>query len=85
MLRVRSERDTAMRAGLALFFLMGKVRHSELAENLIRTLPRIISFYERHKPPFIAKVYRPDQKDPGRPGRVKLILSRENWHSIGLT
>ena len=54
-----NERDAVMRNGVALLVLVGKAKHSELADGFIATLPRIEQFVERHSPPYIAKVYRP--------------------------
>jgi hypothetical protein len=40
------------------------------------TQPRILNFLERHKPPYIAKIYRPSPgdivNDPSAVGRVEL-------------
>jgi len=82
--RIRSvpaQRDTAMRAGLALFILVGQLQHQQLALNLVATLPRIMQFRNKHEPPFIAKVHRPDQKHPigSRLGVVDMSLSNEDW------
>lgn len=69
-----------MRAGLALFFLIGK-HHSDLLANLIPTVPRIIQFREAHDPPFIARVTRPEAPIPvgSRPGKVEMWLPRDRW------
>lgn len=78
---IAAERDAAMRAGLALFFLIGKMPHPDLAKNLVATLPRIIRFREKHEPPFIARVHRPELKFPlgSRPGTVEMALTRAQW------
>lgn len=84
--RVAIQRDIAMRAGLALFFLIGKDHHPDLAKNLVATLPRIIQFREKHPAPFIAHITRPDAKFPlgSRPGNVDMVLTKEQWlASIG--
>ena len=73
------ERDVTMRAGLALFLLVSKGTHAELADGLVQTLPKIIAFRGRHKPPFIAKVYRPATRRPMKPGRVVMHLTRDDW------
>jgi hypothetical protein len=77
---VKEQRDAAMRGGLALFFLIGK-HHQDLERNLIATVPRIIGFCERNKPPFIAKVFGPPAKFPvgSRPGIVEMALTKEQW------
>ena len=52
----------------------------DLARAFVTTLPRIENFLVRHKPPFIAKVYRPTPgetaKDRNAPGRVELWYPR---------
>ena len=77
---VESERDAAMRAGLALFFVIGK-RHEDYKKNLIVTMPLIVAFREKHQPPFIAKIHRPKTQFPvgSRPGRVEMDLTKEQW------
>lgn len=78
--RIKLERDAAMRAGLALFFLIGHLPHDQLATNAVRTISKIIQFRRRNQPPFIAKVYRPAKKEIGKgPGRVTLYLSYDEW------
>lgn len=42
-----------------LLIVSGKAPFPELAENFVRTLPKIEAFLDRHEPPYIAKVYRP--------------------------
>ncbi len=78
---VTIERDVALRSGLALFHLIGKMRHEELATSLVRTMPRIVAFRSHHEPPFIARVYRPERKNTHSesPGRVVMDLSRDDW------
>ena len=44
---------------VALLVVVGKVPLAELALNFVQTLPRIEEFVDRHRPPYIAKVYRP--------------------------
>ena len=78
------ERDVAMRSGLALFHLIGpKANHEELGDNLVRTVPRIIAFRDAHRPPFIARVYRPPSGTAsGRPGIVRMALSLDEWRTL---
>jgi hypothetical protein len=80
--RVREERDAAMRAGLALFFLIGK-KYEDLIVNVVATAPRIIRFREKHAPPFIAHIRRPPAKFRvgSRPGDVEMALTREQWEA----
>ena len=65
-----------MRNGVALLVLVGKAKHSELADGFIATLPKIEQFVGRHSPPYIAKVYRPSPpKTKGKetgPGSIEL-------------
>jgi hypothetical protein len=44
---------------VSLLVVIGKAPLAELAENFVRTLPRIEAFLTDRNPPFIAKVYRP--------------------------
>jgi PIN like domain len=80
--RVKEERDAAMQAGLALFFLIGK-RHEDVISNVVATAPKIIRFREKHLPPFIAHVIRPPSKFAvgTRPGEVKVKLTKEEWEA----
>ena len=82
--KVRVERDIAMRAGVPLFFLVGKLFHPQLAANLVLTLPRVIRFYKKNPKPFMAKIHRPEA--PGLvgidPGRVEMSLTLEDWRAI---
>lgn len=82
--RIHLERDTAMRAGLALFVLIGRMPHPELAKNLVTTVPRIIRFREKHETPFIARVHRPEAKYSvgSRPGIVEMALSEAEWTAL---
>jgi hypothetical protein len=75
------EIEVAMRAGLALFHLIGKLKHAELVEGLVLTMPRVIAFRHKHAPPFIASVYRPERKTAYLtvPGRVTMHLSHADW------
>lgn len=76
---VTEERDMVMRAGVALFLLVSKGTHAQLADGLVRTLSKIVAFRRRHPAPFFAKVYRPDSKRPMKPGRVVMDLTRDEW------
>ena len=56
--------------------IVGAAPFPDLARAFVATLPRIEDFLIRHKPPFIAKVYRPSPADSKQrdavPGRVEL-------------
>ncbi|MFZ3358407.1 MAG: hypothetical protein WA652_00090 [Xanthobacteraceae bacterium] len=74
-----NERDAVMRNGVALLVIVGKAPLPDLAEAFINTHTVIEHFLGRHKPPFIAKVYRPSPAETTRrsaaPGRVELWYS----------
>lgn len=63
-----------------LLVVVGSAPYAELARNFVATLPRIQSFLESQKPPFIAKVYRPTPsdltRDPLSGGSVSLWYPR---------
>jgi hypothetical protein len=65
---------------VSLLVMIGHVPYPQLAVGFVATTPRILSFLDRHEPPFIAKVYRPstvDQAaDPLAAGRIEL------WHPM---
>ena len=73
-----NELATVMANGVALLVVVGHAPYAELAQAFVATAPRIMSFVERHAPPYIAKVYRPlpadAAKDPWSTGRIEL------WH-----
>lgn len=78
------ERDMAMRAGVPLFMLIGHYPHDILARNLVQTLPWVFRFLEWHRPPFIARIYKAaeDRFSEGKPGKVNLWLSYDQWLEI---
>ena len=71
-----NERGAVMRHGVGLLVIVGKAPFPDLARAFVATLPRIEGFLASHKPPFIAKVYRPSPAEIARhsssPGRVEL-------------
>ena len=71
-----NERDAVMRHSVGLLVIVGTAPFPDLARAFMATLPRIERFLASHKPPFIAKVYRPLPGDTARrralPGRVEL-------------
>lgn len=73
-----NELAAVMRHHVALLVVIGHVPFPVLAQNFVNTLERIEAFVARHKPPYIAKIYRPGAydvvKDPTAPGLVTL------WH-----
>jgi hypothetical protein len=56
---VPNERDAVVRHRISLLVVVGKAPLKELAENFVVTLPRIKEFLAKHRPPLIAKIYRP--------------------------
>jgi hypothetical protein len=70
-----------MQHGVALLVIIGKAPYRELAKNFVATLPKIESFLDKHKPPFIAKVYRPLPsalaKSPAVAGSISLWYPTE--------
>lgn len=77
-----NELEAVMRYGVGMFVLVGDATHRELAENLVRTANSMERFINRHRRPFIAKVYRPSargKKRQLRAGRVELWLSERDW------
>lgn len=76
---VADERDAVMRSGLAMFHLMGRMTGPQRADALVKTMPAVVAFLDRHPPPFFAKVYRPEARFPDRPGRVVMSLSLAQW------
>ena len=71
-----NERDAVISHGVALLVVVGAAPFPELAHAFVMSRPRIEQFLARHKPPFIAKVYRPSPAEAARsgtaPGRVEL-------------
>jgi hypothetical protein len=76
-----NEKAAVIQAGVGLFVLVGKAPFAELATNFIATLPKIEKFIEQTPRPFIAKIYRPDEKTrklrPNSPGRVEIWVSSQ--------
>ena len=61
---------------VAMLLVVGHAPFAQLAEHFVNTLPRIEAFVDAHRPPYIAKVFRPTPKElagrPDGPGVVKL-------------
>jgi hypothetical protein len=73
---VPNQRDAVMRHRVSLLVVAGKAPLKELADNFVATMPRITEFLARHKPPLIAKVYRPTPAERSKrsdaPGSIAL-------------
>jgi hypothetical protein len=71
-----NERAAVMRHSVGLLVIVGKAPFPDLARAFVATLPRVEQFLAGHKPPFIAKVYRPSPTEIKQrhdaPGRVEL-------------
>ena len=71
-----NERDAVMRRGVALLVIVGAAPFPDLAREFMTSIPAVQHFLRRHRPPFIAKVYRPSPAETARhggaPGRVEL-------------
>ena len=74
-----NERDAVMRHGVALLVIVGAAPFSDLARAFMTSIPAVQYFLRRHRPPFIAKVYRPSPAETARhgsaTGRVELWYS----------
>jgi hypothetical protein len=81
MRRSKLQVDAIMGSGCAMFFLIGKHKHEELAKNVAATAQKIIRFRERHEPPFIAHLTYPEPKFAvgTHPGNVEMKLRLEDW------
>lgn len=65
-LRIRykvNELDAVMRNNVALLVMIGRAPYPELAKSFVAMLPKLEAFLDKHKPPFIAKVYRASPAD----------------------
>ncbi len=73
---VPNELEAVKRFAVPLLILVGRTRTAYLAENFVRTLPRIEHFLDGRTPPFIGKVYQASptelMKSAAAPGRVEL-------------
>jgi hypothetical protein len=73
-----NELAAVMEHRVALLVIIGNAPFPQLARSFVATRERIFGFLEQHKPPFIAKVYRPSATEvasySGAPGTISL------WH-----
>ena len=73
-----------MEHGVALLVIIGKAPYPELARSFVATLSRVQRFVVSHKPPYIAKVYRPSPAETVRgetAGRIELWYPRGEGHA----
>lgn len=74
-----NERDAVMRHSVALLVIVGDAPFPELAHAFVATVPQIEQFLSSHRPPFIAKVYRPT---PDKAASRRAELGRvELWYA----
>jgi PIN like domain len=73
-----NERDAVISHGVGLLVIVGKAPFPDLARSFVNSISAVENFLHRHKPPFIAKVYRPTPAEIARrnnaPGHV------EHWY-----
>ncbi len=64
-----------------MLVLVGDATHAELADNFIRTTPKILKFLAKRRGPMIAKVYRPSPAGPAAgpavAGRIELWYPKQ--------
>ena len=78
--RRANERRAVFSGGLGLIVVVGGAPHAELAQNFVKTLPKILRFLDRHPPPFVARLYRPTPSDLRKvkpTGRIELWIEHE--------
>lgn len=84
--RTRDEIEAIMKSGLANFILIGK-NHEQVRDNLVRSIRSVIAWRDKHRPPFIAKLYLPHaralahaKKSGGTAkGYIKPVLTYSEW------
>jgi hypothetical protein len=79
-----NELAAVMEHGVALLVIIGKAPYPELARSFVATLSRVRHFVVSHKPPYIAKVYRPSPAEAARgatAGRIELWYPRGEGHA----
>jgi hypothetical protein len=78
-----NEVSAVMRAKVGVIFLVGKVPHAELAENVVRTKAALERFIGKHERPFLAKLHLPSAsvraKRPDAPGDLSLWMTAADW------
>jgi len=67
-----------MRFGAQALILKGGASPQVLAENFVRTYPRVLRFLRQNPEALIAKIYRND-RDPAKGGRIEMWLSYRDW------
>lgn len=71
-----NELATVVAAKARMLVLVGDAKHADLADNFVRTMPKILRFLAKRRGPMIAKVYRPSAAEsaekPAGSGRIEL-------------
>jgi hypothetical protein len=71
-----NEKNAVVENSVSLLVIVGHAPFPELARAFVATEPRVRNFVAAHKPPYIAKVYRPSAAAvaavPSAPGRIEL-------------
>jgi hypothetical protein len=74
-----NELNAVVQHRVALLVIVGGAPFPDLARAFVTSLPVVENFLRRHKPPFIAKVFRPTPAEIARrrtaPGRIELWFS----------
>ncbi|HEX5727673.1 MAG TPA: hypothetical protein VFX98_19535 [Longimicrobiaceae bacterium] len=77
------ELEAVMRSGAALLEIIGGSAPAAMkARNFVNTFPKIERFVFQHRPPYIAKVYRPSPLqliERGVAGDVRMYMTRDDW------
>lgn len=73
-----NELAAVMNNQLALLVVVGDAPFADLATAFVNTSGKIIKFLASHRPPFIAKVYRPTPSEVAR--NAAAIGRIELWH-----
>ena len=75
-----NELEAVVQHGVALLVIVGAAPYPDLARSFVATRQVIERFLDEHKPPFIAKIYRPSPaetaKNRNAPGRIELWYPR---------
>ena len=71
-----NELAAVVRYRVPLLVVIGKAPFPVLAENFVRTMPKIEAFLDEQNPPYIAKIYRPMPEElvraPGKSGSIAI-------------
>lgn len=68
-----------MRAGVTVFYVVGKAPYAELALAFVDARAQVMRLLRAHKDPFLAKVYK---LAPGQNQRVRVAMTDAKWLKI---